>query len=296
MPENRLVTLLDALLNGGGPETVYLSRYHYDRAIRRAVGEPPGRLRRRLLMEQAGYALTRGARVTDVAFASGYASAEGFTRAFTRAYGRPPRDFRAGGRRFRLDAPNGIHFHPPCGLLLPGLDEKDEIMDLANHLVEHDLWLTGELLDRAARLDDDTLDRPITVSVETVDDDLSIRSQLHRLVHNKEMWAAALGGEDTSTRLPDERPTIARLRERWDRAASAYREQVRRIQRRDDWGTTFIDARCEPPRTTTFAGAVSHVLVFSAVRRTVVLGALHSAGVTDLGSGDPERFHPSLAR
>ena len=79
-------------------------------------------------------------------------------------------------------------------------------------------------------------------------------------------------------------------------AGDSIAARVRRIQRRDDWGTTFIDARCEPPRTTTFAGAVSHVLVFSAVRRTVVLGALHSAGVTDLGSGDPERFHPSLAR
>ena len=33
-----------------------------------------------------------------------------------------------------------------------------------------------------------------------------------------------------------------------------------------------------------------HVLTFSAVRRTLAIGALESAGVTDLGSGDPMRF------
>jgi AraC family transcriptional regulator len=32
---------------------------------------------------------------------------------------------------------------------------------------------------------------------------------------------------------------------------------------------------------------LAHVLAFGATRRTIVIGALHSAGITDLGAGDP---------
>jgi len=35
---------------------------------------------------------------------------------------------------------------------------------------------------------------------------------------------------------------------------------------------------------------LAHVLTFSAVRRTLAIGALESAGVDDLGSGDPMQF------
>ena len=53
---------------------------------------------------------------------------------------------------------------------------------------------------------------------------------------------------------------------------------------------TFIDAVCDPPETFTYGGMVAHVLTFAAVRRTMAIGALESAGVTDLGSGDPMRY------
>ncbi len=35
---------------------------------------------------------------------------------------------------------------------------------------------------------------------------------------------------------------------------------------------------------------LAHVLTFSAVRRTLAIGALESAGIGDLGSGDPMAF------
>ena len=46
----------------------------------------------------------------------------------------------------------------------------------------------------------------------------------------------------------------------------------------------------EPTQTFTYAGVVAHVLTFAAVRRTMAIGALESAGVTDLGSGDPMHY------
>lgn len=68
-----------------------LSRFHLDRVISAVAGEPPGRLRRRVLLERAAYQLpTTRVTVLDVAVAAGYSSHEAFSRAFTRAYGVPP--------------------------------------------------------------------------------------------------------------------------------------------------------------------------------------------------------------
>ena len=288
----RLRTLLDALMSdlradAAGREVAsraYLSRYHFDRLVRAAVGEPPARLRRRLLLEQAAYALSRGATVTDVAFASGYGSAEAFSRAFSRAYGRPPSER---PREYRLPAPNGIHFHPPCGLVLPGLDDKESTMDLTERLVEHDLWLTGRMLEQAERVPDEVLDRPIPLDIEGIDDDPTIRRLLDRLVRNKEMWGANFTGADYVDRTEDSVPA---LRSRWDAAVGRYRAAVRRVAANDEWDTAFVDAVCEPPETFTYGGAVAHVLTFSAYRRTLLALAVHDAGYRDLGIGDPMHF------
>jgi hypothetical protein len=57
---------------------------------------------------------------------------------------------------------------------------------------------------------------------------------------------------------------------------------------------TFVDAICDPPETFSFGGVLAHVLTFAAVRRTMAIGALESAGVDDLGSGDPQQFVGSV--
>jgi AraC family transcriptional regulator len=53
---------------------------------------------------------------------------------------------------------------------------------------------------------------------------------------------------------------------------------------------TFLDATCQPPHTFTLAGVLAHVLTFAAVRRALAIGALESAGIADLGAGDPMHF------
>jgi AraC family transcriptional regulator len=40
----------------------------------------------------------------------------------------------------------------------------------------------------------------------------------------------------------------------------------------------------------TYGGVIAHVLTFAAHRRTLVAGALHDAGFTDLDAGDPIRW------
>ena len=93
---DRLRELLDAVLDednrtlddmAGGAHS---SAYHFSRQLSRLAGEPPVSMRRRVMLERAAWQLRRGASVTDTAFAAGYESVEGFSRAFARAYGNPP--------------------------------------------------------------------------------------------------------------------------------------------------------------------------------------------------------------
>jgi len=52
-----------------------------------------------------------------------------------------------------------------------------------------------------------------------------------------------------------------------------------------------VNATCDPPETFSFGGVLAHVLTFAAHRRTLVTGALISAGVdVDLVTADPRAW------
>src|SRR5712691_3794482 len=158
---DRLRSLIDVLIEsvvrpGAGADLAgraYLSRFHFDRLVSAALRESPGAFRRRLLLERAAFELAADDRsVSELALDAGYSSLEAFTRAFGRAFGVSPSAFRAAGSTsFRLPAPNGVHFHPPGGLLVPGRDERRPPMELTDRMVEHDNWLTRRLIDSAER-------------------------------------------------------------------------------------------------------------------------------------------------
>jgi AraC-like DNA-binding protein len=267
----------------------YLSRFHFDRLVSAALGEPPGAFRRRVLLERAAHRLVSTPDpVTQIAFDAGYGSPEAFTRAFGRAYASSPSDYRRRpGGSPALPASSGIHFHPPGGLRLPATS-RSTTMDVLTTMFDHHLWLVGEIIDRAAQLDDEVLDQPIELSVEGIDDDPTLRSLGARLVGQLEMWLAALDG---STQMPPPGDvTMPGLRRRLDAAGPRFRDLVVGSVQDGRADETFVDAVCDPPQTFTYGGMLAHVLTFSAVRRTLAIGALDSAGVTDLGSGDPMRF------
>lgn len=296
--EDRLRGILD-LVEGsldepdlGGADLAgraYLSRFHFDRLVRAALGEAPGTFRRRVLLERAAYRLTvSGDKVIDVGLDAGYASPEAFTRAFVRAYGIPPTDLRRRPRAsLELPAPSGVHFHPPGSLRLPA-ESRSSGMDVLLRMIDHHIWLTGEIVDRMGDVDPAVLDQPIALSVEGIDVDPTLRSVTARLVAQLEMWADAVEG---ATTMPaDGERTPAELRQRLDAVVPRFRSNVVTPLTEGRADETFIDAVCEPPETFTYAGVVAHVLTFAAVRRTMAIGALESAGVTDLGSGDPMHY------
>ena len=270
-------------------DRVHLSRFHLDRVITATAGEPPGALRRRVLLERAAFRLvTTDHTVLDIAIEAGYGSHEAFTRAFARAYGTSPAKWRRHPTRIQLDAPSDVHFHPPGGLRLPARTEVGS-MDLVNKMIEHHVWLVGEMVTRAATLHDEALDAPIELSVEGVDDDPTLRSLLSRLIGQMGMWNAAIAMRAYDWDV-ERHESIDSMRSRLAEEGSAFLAQVHQVTEEGRLDETFVDALCDPPEMFTYGGMIAHVLTFAAHRRTLVVGALSDAGITDLGYGDPMRW------
>lgn len=299
---DRLRDVIDAVLEAldeglDGPALAaraMLSPFYFNRLVRAGIGEAPAGLRRRLLLERAAWQLGRGASVIDAAAEAGYDAVEAFSRAFSRAFAVPPSRFAAKAHDFRLSAPNAIHFHPPGGLLLPGLP-RTTTMDLSDRLVEHDQWLTARLLERAATLPDDTLDRAVrpglvVVSFEGPEPD--VRTMLERLVFAKEVWTAAIGGRDFPA--PGER-SIAALQARQAAVQPQFTALVRRIRDRGEWDDVFVDALCTPPVSFTLGSVIASILTYAAIRRQIVIDVLRELGVPDVESSEPIDWERAIA-
>jgi AraC family transcriptional regulator len=161
-------------------------------------------------------------------------------------------------------------------------------MDVLTAMLDHHFALVAEIIDCSARLDPTLLDNPIEISVEGIDANPTLRSTMDRLVGQLEMWVTSLGGGTEMPPAADASP--AGLGARLAVVQPRFRELVLTPIEAGRGGETFIDAMCDPPRTFTYAGLLAHVLTFAAFRRTLAIGALDSAGIHDLGSGDPTQF------
>jgi AraC-like DNA-binding protein len=263
---------------------LHFSRYHFDRMIRSVAGEPPRAFRRRILLERAAYRMiTTTAPLLDIAVEAGYGSHEAFTRAFTKAYGAPPAEWRRRPGHLQIAAPSDVHFHPPGSLRLPARD-KVTSMDLLTKMVEHHVWLTGEMVRLAERLTEEQLDQPIVLDVD--DDQQTIRSLLSRLIGQMGMWNAALATRDYDWSVEDHE-SLSSMRGRLAIEGPTYLSHVRDVVAADRLDDTFVDALCEPAEVFTYGGMIAHVLTFAAHRRTLVVLAFGRHGVEDLGWGDP---------
>jgi AraC family transcriptional regulator len=263
-----------------------ISRSHLSRLVTAAAAEPPSALRRRLLLERAAYRLaTSDGTVRDIATDAGYDSHEAFSRAFSRAYGVPPARWRRYPTRLQIEAPNGVHFHPPGSLLLPSC-RQEHGMELLKRMLEHNVWLIDQMLRRCETLGDEVLDRPIELSVAGVDNDPTLRLLLSRLVVQLEMWSAAIAGREYT--WPEGTPSVMELRRRLAVVGPEFVTQVGDIStsgRLDD----AIVCPGDQVEVYTLGGVVAHVLTYAAHRRILAAGALESAGVTDLDE-DPVRW------
>jgi AraC family transcriptional regulator len=268
----------------------HFSRDHLDRLLAGATGESPVALRRRLLLERAAWQLRSGAATpTEAGAAAGYGSLAAFSRAFARAHGVAPSAFAGSGGPVELDAPNGIHFHPPAGLLIPGAREPAPRRDLTERMVSHHLDRVRELLEVAATLPAAALERRVRPGLVVVwfeGEEASAALMAERLVYTLEVWVAAIAGEPAPAGGGD-------LLRRLDRAAREFSRLARWIRDRGAWDDAFVDALCEPPQSFTYGGVLSHVLSYGAVRREALAGVLTELGAEVPSSGDPVEWEQS---
>jgi AraC family transcriptional regulator len=234
--------------------------------------------------------------VTDAAFAAGYDSVEGFSRAFARHYGHPPSELPAGGAGSHwLPAPNGIHFHPPMSLWVAEPQPQSGIGAVTMLMVQHDVDDVRALLEAAKGVSEDRY-RAVrlpgwqVVGFEPAEE--SLAQLLHALVHTREVWTASIVGRDVPPARPDDLPTLV---ERHESAAAEWLALVRDVERRGAWHDRVVDALCDPPESFVLGSILAHVLTFSAVRRGLVRRLLVEDGAwagesweTSPGlSGDP---------
>lgn len=263
---------------------MHFSRFHFDRMIKSVAGEAPQAFRRRILLERAAYRIiSTSAPLLDIAVEAGYGSHEAFTRAFARAYGASPAAWRRRPGHIQVDAPSGVHFHPPGSLRLPARD-KVSSMELLTKMVEHHIWLTGEMVRVSERLTQVQLDEPIGRAVD--DDEQSIRRLLSRLIGQMGMWNAAMASRDYEWSV-EEHEALTSMRERLATEGPTYLAHVGSVVSADRLDDTFVDALCEPAEVFTYGGMIAHVLTFAAHRRTLVALALAQHGADELGWGDP---------
>ena len=258
------------------------SRDHLDRLLVGATGESPVAMRRRLLLERAAWQLRSGlATPTEAAAAAGYGSLAAFSRSFKRAHGVAPTELPR-DHPIELPAPNGIHFQPPAGLLLPGPRVRPA-RDLTDRMVSHHLARTRELLEAAAKLAPQDLQRPLRpghVAVWFEGEEPDAATMCERLVFTLEVWVAAIAGHEHPA-------SAAPLLHRFDTAARAFARIAKTIRDRGAWDDAFVDALCEPPQSFTYGGVLSHVLTYGAVRRETLASVLRELGAEIRSSGDP---------
>ena len=265
----------------------HFSRFHFDRMIKSVGGEPPQALRRRILLERAAYRMiTTKAPLLDIAVEAGYSSHEAFTRAFTKAYDASPRDWRRKPGHIQIGEGNGVHFVPPGSIRLPSRDVMRG-PELLEKMVEHHVWLTGELIRVAGRVTDEQLDAKILD--EDDDERQSIRSLLSRLVGQMGMWNAAMATRDYDWSVEDHE-SLTSMTRRLGIEGPRYLAHVREVCDEGRIDDTFVDALCERAEVFTYGGMIAHVLTFAAYRRTVVVLALARLGHDELGWGDPMRW------
>ena len=168
-------------------------------------------------------------------------------------------------------------------------------MDLSDRLVEHDYWHTARLLEQAATLSDEALDRhvrPGFVVHAFEGPEPDVRTMLERIIYTKEVWTAAIGGRDIP---PRDQFSIPALQARLTAVEPQFTALVRRIRDRSEWDDVFVDALCTPPVSFTFGSVIAHILTASVVRRQTIIGALSDLGIQNVEMRDPIEWERMIA-
>jgi hypothetical protein len=146
-------------------------------------------------------------------------------------------------------------------------------------MVENHIWMTGEMIERAARLTDEQLDAPLGISAH--DGDKTLRRLLSRMVGQLDLWNRAIANEFYDFAV-EQYEDVAAMRERFAEVAPRFLAEVSDVVAGGRASETFVNAMREPAKVFTYGAMIEHVLTFAAHNRTLVLLSFKNAGIDDL--------------
>lgn len=149
-------------------------------------------------------------------------------------------------------------------------------MDLLDRILGHDAWTTRQLLDIAAKLTDEELDREFDIAHR------SVRRTFEHMIWNEECWTDLMVGDGIRPR-PEGVQTVANLIQRHESATALLQQVARKVLEERRLDDTFIDVGA-PPKT--FGGAIVHVTSHGMHHRAQLLYMLRRLGVADVPEGD----------
>ena len=226
-----------------------LSRHHFQRVFRQSVGETPGEMRRRILMERAAHEIRNTKKaITVIALEAGYQSLEGFSRAFKAVYKLSPRAYRSVARaipQMPVNTASGVHYHPKTERLLPLRhvpQERTEVMNLTERLLESDYNSKRRMLECARLLSDAQLDAPLAFRhnlMPFVEPERTLREALDRM--SSDGWILTLldaihwKSQDSRYRIVTGK-SVEHMITRLNGFYTDYRAFVQKVEAENLWG------------------------------------------------------------
>ncbi|MEO7717529.1 MAG: helix-turn-helix transcriptional regulator [Capsulimonas sp.] len=271
---------------GGLAEEACVSRYHFQRVFRQVMGETPGDLQRRLRLERAAHDLRHTlSPVSTIAFDAGYVSLEGFSRAFRRAYGNSPSQFRKQhGGAVNLHGASFVHYDahiahasatwrifdgscgPNAGQRLPS---KARAAGIGSHPDR-----------RSAGCN-------VFCQIQQVPwaaPDKNLREMLNRMI-DMGWWVERVFNSIDWPYTREEpggaqAPTVAEMIARLDRFYTTYASFVEHVKTNNLWEATWVDSDCEPEETFTYTSLIEAGLERGIFRRWIARQQLTQIGIS----------------
>jgi AraC family transcriptional regulator len=282
-------TIASSAKHAGGEvaEAISYSSAQSHRIFIKRFGEAPAHFKRRLILERSAEQLQQTDEpVWKIALESGFKSSEPFLRAFRRSFNVTPTAYRrVGGADTWLPTKSNLHYWR--GTIVSSVSKGETKMNLTDRMIEHNIYLTGAVLDRAKSLSDKQLDAKLDNPLSYTffeSPDKTLRELLDGLIMTKEAWMAAMYNRSWQ---PAKDKSMATLIERWKSVEPDFRKMASDVAKENRWDDLFVDALCCPPATFSFGGVFAHILTVDAVRRAFALNELRKHGIEDLRWGCP---------